>query len=247
MKAIEAKIVVLGSQGVGKSSLLHQYICEMDPTEIAPTVGVSFSTFKIKLEDGKVKMQIWDTAGQEKFRAMTPMYYRNANAALLCFDLTNYKSFLDIKDWVQELHKNVIEPMILTVVGNKIDLEKQRAVSREEAFLYASSINGSYYETSAINGGRGIEQVFISTARGLLQLAENTDCSSLKRYDSVDSILSFSELNGFYDKTNLSSVNMGIPVDLNVEANDTGRLETAPWSIDHIALGDTHRSGWCCY
>lgn len=52
---------------------------------------------------------------------------------------------------------------------------------------------------------------------------------------------------GFYDKTNLSSVNMGIPVDLNVEANGTGRLETAPWSIDHIALGDAHRSGWCCY
>lgn len=52
---------------------------------------------------------------------------------------------------------------------------------------------------------------------------------------------------GFYDKTNLSSVNMGIPVDLNVEANDTGRLETAPWSINHIAHGDAHRSGWCCY
>lgn len=86
--------------------------------------------------------------------------------------------------------------MILTVVGNKIDLEDRRAVSREEAFLYASSINASYFETSAINGGRGIEQVFISTARGLLQLAENTDCSSMKRYDSVDSILSFSELNG---------------------------------------------------
>lgn len=165
------------------------------------------------------------------------MYYRNANAALLCFDLTNYKSFLDVKDWVQELHKyillllftknvnhqlicvlfvflsilfcysnvwalyrNVIEPMILTVVGNKIDLERERAVSREEAFLYASSINASYFETSAINGGRGIEQVFISTARGLLQLAENTDCSSLKRYDSADSILSFSELNGEHSR-----------------------------------------------
>lgn len=86
--------------------------------------------------------------------------------------------------------------MILTLVGNKVDLEKERAVSREEAFLYASSINGSYYETSAINGGRGIEQVFISTARGLLRLAENTDCSSIKRYESTDSIISFSELNG---------------------------------------------------
>lgn len=86
--------------------------------------------------------------------------------------------------------------MILTLVGNKIDLEKQRAVSREEAFLYASSINGSYYETSAINGGRGIEQVFISTSRGLLQLAENSDCTSIKRYESTDSILSCSDLNG---------------------------------------------------
>lgn len=94
--------------------------------------------------------------------------------------------------------------MILTVVGNKIDLEQVRQVSREEAFLYASSINASYFETSAINGGRGIEQVFISTARGLLQLAENTDCSSLKRYDSADSILSFSELNGEDFDSNLS-------------------------------------------
>lgn len=86
--------------------------------------------------------------------------------------------------------------MILTLVGNKIDLEKERAVSREEAFLYASSINGSYYETSAINGGRGIEQVFISTARGLLQLANTSDCTSIKRYESADSILSCNELNG---------------------------------------------------
>lgn len=80
----------------------------MSPSEIAPTIGASFSTFKIKLEEGKVKMQIWDTAGQEKFRAMTPMYYRNANAALLVFDITNYKSFLEVKGWVQELHKYII-------------------------------------------------------------------------------------------------------------------------------------------
>lgn len=86
--------------------------------------------------------------------------------------------------------------MTLTLVGNKIDLEKQRAVSREEAFLYSSSINGSYYETSAINGGRGIEQVFISTARGLLRLAEDSDCSSIKRYESTDSILSYNDVNG---------------------------------------------------
>lgn len=86
--------------------------------------------------------------------------------------------------------------MTLTLVGNKVDLERERAVSREEAFLYSSSINGSYFETSAINGGQGIEQVFISTARGLLRLAESTDCSSIKRYESTDSILSYNDING---------------------------------------------------
>lgn len=137
--------------------------------------------------------------------------------------------------------------MILSVVGNKNDLESQRAVSREEAFLYASSIGGSYFETSAINGGKGIEQVFIATARGLLQIADDSSCSSIKRYNSVDSLLNCDELNGFYDKTNLSSVHLGIAVDPNVEANDTGRLETPSWSINHIAHGDEHRTGWCCF
>lgn len=137
--------------------------------------------------------------------------------------------------------------MILSVVGNKNDLEAQRAVSREEAFLYASSIGGSYFETSAINGGKGIEQVFILTARGLLQLSDDSSCSSIKRYNSVDSLLNCNELGGFHDKTNLSSVHLGIPVDPNVEANDTGRLEMPPWSINHIAHGDEHQTGWCCY
>lgn len=143
--------------------------------------------------------------------------------------------------------RNVVEPMILTVVGNKNDLETQRSVSREEAFLYASSIGGSYFETSAINGGKGIEQVFISTARGLLRLSDDSSCSSIKRYNSVDSLLNCEELNECYDKTNLSSVHLGIAVDPNVEANDLGRLETPPWSINHIAHGDEHRMGWCCY
>lgn len=92
--------------------------------------------------------------------------------------------------------RNVIEPMILIVVGNKTDLEANRAVSREEGFMYASSIGATYYETSAINGGRGIESVFISAARGLLQLSEKSECSSIKRYESTDSILSCNDLNG---------------------------------------------------
>lgn len=86
--------------------------------------------------------------------------------------------------------------MTLTLVGNKIDLEKNRAVSREEAFVYATSINGAYFETSAISDMHGIEMVFISAARGLLRLAQSTECSSIKRYDSTESIISCNEVPG---------------------------------------------------
>jgi Ras-related protein Rab-21 len=79
---------------------------------------------------------------------MAPMYYRNANAALLVFDITYYNSFLEVKSWVQELQRNVQETMFLLVVGNKIDLEEKRAVSREEALVYAQSIGAKYLETS---------------------------------------------------------------------------------------------------
>lgn len=95
-------------------------------------------------------MQLWDTAGQERFKAMAPLYYRNANAALLVFDVTSHASFEEVKSWIHELQKNVQEPMFLLLVGNKIDLDEQRAVSREEAFIYAQSIGAKFLETSVV-------------------------------------------------------------------------------------------------
>ncbi|XP_067003692.1 ras-related protein Rab-21 isoform X3 [Anabrus simplex] len=150
MKTIEAKIVVLGSQGVGKTSMVVRYIGKMFSHHISPTIGASFFTCKLNIEDIRVKLQVWDTAGQERFRSMAPMYYRNANAALLVFDITQYHTFTSIKSWVKELQRNVEEPMVLCVVGNKTDLASDRKVSREEAFQYAQSIGGNYFESSAL-------------------------------------------------------------------------------------------------
>lgn len=76
------------------------------------------------------------------------MYYRNANAALLVFDVTSHSSFNEVKTWIHELQKNVQEPMFLLLVGNKIDLDSKRAVSREEAFIYSQSIGAKFLETS---------------------------------------------------------------------------------------------------
>ncbi|KAG7173408.1 Ras-like GTP-binding protein RYL2-like [Homarus americanus] len=100
MKTIAVKVVVLGSQGVGKTSLVTRYETKSFHRKSSSTIGASFSNVDILLEGTKVKMQVWDTAGQERFRSMAPMYYRGANAALLIFDLSNYVTFTDIQSWV---------------------------------------------------------------------------------------------------------------------------------------------------
>jgi Ras-related protein Rab-21 len=134
--------------------------------------------------------------------------------------------------------------MVLSLVGNKIDLEQQRMVSREEAFLYAASIGATYFETSVVND-QGIEQVFISTALGLIRLSSEPTCSSIHRYESMDSLTTTpgrrSQMNGI--------VQIGIPVDPQTPATDgtMGRLERGTWSIDHIAHGSEERVGWCCF
>ncbi|KAJ9583759.1 hypothetical protein L9F63_021896, partial [Diploptera punctata] len=187
MRTIEAKIVVLGAQGVGKTSMVMRYVGNMFSHHISPTIGASFFTCKINVEETRVKLQVWDTAGQERFRSMAPMYYRNANAALLVFDISQYDTFIAVKSWVKELQRNVLESMVLSVVGNKTDLEAERKVSREEALQYATSIGGSYYESSALHD-EGIEDIFLSTAMGLIRMSQDSLNSSLRIYDSSNPI-----------------------------------------------------------
>lgn len=125
---------------------------------MSPTIGASYFTCKIKIEDISVKLQvndaklfyiylqsillsllkIWDTAGQERFKAMAPMFYRNANAAMLIFDITQLKTFESMKSWVLELKRNIEEAMVLCVVGNKTDLTDQRKVVIFVCFLSLS-------------------------------------------------------------------------------------------------------------
>ncbi|XP_048477730.1 ras-related protein RABF2b isoform X2 [Plutella xylostella] len=223
MKVIEAKIVVLGSQGVGKTSMVVRYIGKMFSKHISPTIGASFFTCKINLEDATVKLQVWDTAGQERFRSMAPMYYRNANAALLVFDISSTMSFNSIKSWVKELQSNVTEPMVLALVGNKCDLADSRQVSESDASQYAASIGASYCETSALHD-QGIDQVFVSTASALLRLSSSSQ--SLRAYE-----------------TDSDALPSGTPTE--EDATHTGKVELPAWSIDSVAHGEMQRS-MCC-
>ncbi|XP_065335403.1 ras-related protein Rab-31 [Cloeon dipterum] len=208
MKVIEGKIVVLGAQGVGKTSLVVRYIGKMFSHHISPTIGASFFTCKINLDSTKIKLQVWDTAGQERFRAMAPMYYRNANAALLVFDITQEQSFEAVKTWVKELQRNVPEPMVLSLVGNKTDLASQRLVSRDEAVQFAQTINATYFESSALQD-QGIEEIFLSTAMQMVELSKQGG-TTLKIYDS-DAITTTPPTEEEVGNVSLESVALGEP------------------------------------
>ncbi|XP_050590905.1 ras-related protein RabJ [Bombus affinis] len=183
---IEAKIVVLGSQGVGKTSMIMRYIGKTYNSQVNPTIGASFFNCKLNIQDTGIMLRVWDTAGQERFRSMAPMYYRNANAAMLVFDLTQYNTFAAMKRWVTELRRNVEEALVLVVIGNKSDLIEKRQVNAEEGRLYATKIGASYHETSVLQG-EGIENVFLTVARGLLELS-STDRNStpIRVYESTN-------------------------------------------------------------
>ncbi|KAH7931345.1 ras-domain-containing protein [Leucogyrophana mollusca] len=133
---IDAKIVVMGNTGVGKTSLLHRYTQnKFDPRNTTSTTGAFFVTKKVYVDGLKVRLQLWDTAGQERFRSMAPMYYRGANAALLLYDITNASTFEDVRGWLEELKKNCPPELIIYIVGSKADLHHHRQVTSDLARL----------------------------------------------------------------------------------------------------------------
>ncbi|KAH6996403.1 P-loop containing nucleoside triphosphate hydrolase protein [Ilyonectria sp. MPI-CAGE-AT-0026] len=137
MSSLEAKIVVLGAQGVGKTSLVMRY-CKgaFNPAEITSTVGASFLTKRVVDSDSDtvVRLQIWDTAGQERFRSISRLYYRGANACILCYSITDAQSFLDMGVWLTELRQNLPHDVVLHVVGTKADIVARDPSARQVPF-----------------------------------------------------------------------------------------------------------------
>jgi Ras-related protein Rab-2A len=139
--------------GVGKSCLLLRFLEGRFKNEHEPTLGVEFGARLIHVDDRKVKLQVWDTAGQESFRSITRAYYRGSIAALMVFDLTCMSSFDALKHWLREVKSNSHNKIRVCLVGNKSDLKKDREVSPEfiQEFLSDNGIE-HYFETSALSG-----------------------------------------------------------------------------------------------
>ncbi|KAI7789670.1 ras-related protein Rab-21 [Triplophysa rosa] len=150
-KTYSFKVVLLGEGCVGKTSLVLRY-CEN------------------KFNDKHITT-LQDTAGQERFHALGPIYYRDSNGAILVYDVTDEDSFQKVKNWVKELRKMLGNEICLCIVGNKIDLEKERHVSVEEAEGYAESVGAKHYHTSA-KLNKGIEELFLDLCKRMMESAQ---------------------------------------------------------------------------
>ncbi|KAJ3127202.1 Ras- protein Rab-5A [Nowakowskiella sp. JEL0407] len=165
-KPIQVKLVLLGEAAVGKSSLVLRFVNNEFQENKEPTIGAAFLTQKCKLEDKIIKFEIWDTAGQERFHSLAPMYYRNAQAAIVAYDITKAQSLDKAKSWVKELQRQANPNIVIALVGNKTDLEAQRQIPTEEAQTYASEAGLLFTEASAKSGENVIE-VFTDIAKNI--------------------------------------------------------------------------------
>lgn len=146
------KYIIIGNAAVGKSNMLLQYIHKTFKQEYQLTIGVEFGAKNITVEDRIIRIQIWDTAGQENYRAITRAYYKNCVCALVVYDISNSQSFKDIQSWVEDCKSNSPKSIMMILVGNKKDLQSQRQVSYEEGLTLASKNGMMFYESSAKTG-----------------------------------------------------------------------------------------------
>jgi small GTP-binding protein len=161
------KLLIVGESGVGKTCMLLRFADNLFEENFLSTIGVDFKVKEITVGDQKVKLQIWDSAGQERFRNITSSYYRNCSGIIIVYDVTSEDSFIKVSDWIQEVRRYV--PTVpLIVVGNKCDLEDKRAVPTATGEELAKKEELIFLETSA-KTNTNIEAAFEEVSKKLIE------------------------------------------------------------------------------
>lgn len=158
------KYIIIGDTGVGKSCLLLQFTDQRFRQQHDLTIGVEFGSRTVKINDKNIKLQIWDTAGQESFKSITRSYYRGAAGALLVYDITRKETFNHLTRWLEEVRQNGNPDIMVMLIGNKADLDSRRQVSTEEGERFAKENGLIFMETSA-KTAFNVEQAFLQTSQ----------------------------------------------------------------------------------
>jgi small GTP-binding protein len=164
LDSVPHKVVILGDSKVGKTSIITRQMLGYHPTSQSPTVGCHCSEIHVGANGHNVTLQVWDTAGQEMYRALVPVYLRGARAALLVYDVTDRESFHSLGDWLDILIGAGEPAPIICVVGNKIDLEEEAVIDDSQAKQFANVHKAELFKVSAVTG-IGLDGLFDTIAK----------------------------------------------------------------------------------
>jgi len=166
------KVLILGDPSVGKSCFLIRYTEDTFQDVYLSTIGMDSKYKTVDLENGKsIRLQLWDTAGQDRFRSITRNLYKGAAGIMLIYDVTSKKTFENVKNWVDSIRNEVHNKVVIVLVGNKIDKKDQREVQKEEGEDLAEEFHLPFFECSALTGEK-INEAFMELAKGLSEIKE---------------------------------------------------------------------------
>ena len=160
------KLVFLGGQCVGKTSLITRFMYDSFDSTYQATIGIDFLSKTMYLEDRTVRLQLWDTAGQERFRSLIPSYIRDSSVAVVVYDITSVASFSETDKWIEDVRAQRGDDVVIVLVGNKTDLEEKRQVSVKEGEKKAREMDLMFVETSA-KSGYNVRHLFRRVAQSL--------------------------------------------------------------------------------
>ena len=177
------QILLIGDSLVGKTCLIQRYANGIFKEDYISTVGLDYYTKQEMINNLNVSVKLWDTVGQERFKALTISFFRNAEGVVIAYDVTNSESFDNLKFWISSIKTNLFEKNIfipIIIIGNKIDLEDMRDISKDVASAFAKENNFKYFETSA-KTGEGVDEAFRDLVNQILANSDKNEEATIER------------------------------------------------------------------
>lgn len=174
MKSKKFKICIFGDGGVGKTSLVNRYLTGVFQEHYRITIGADFFVKRINVNGATVTLQIWDFAGEDRFKFILPSYITGSSGCIFMFDITRYSSIKNLNDWMDIFNKgskNYDKEVPIIMVGGKLDLDHKRSVMNEQAIEYAEKNNFSHYVECSSKTGENVDDIFVSITKIMLEKA----------------------------------------------------------------------------